>query len=916
MIYTFLYRHVGSIKNIQHMLRTVSAPTLPTFIDQVIPNDIKRTSPINLNNHSERDTRKHLLKLANKNKVYKSYIGMGFYGSIIPQPIVRHVIRNPMWYTPYTPYQAECNQGKLENLINYQTMISDLTGMDICNSSLLDLSSAYFEAILMARRLKKKIKNPKVFIQNGIHPIALDVLRTRLEPLNIEIIYNDFNEYPINSIKDDLIAFVIEYPDVDGNKQSYIDQLDDYVHNKLNTLLVVGTEPLSLAIMKPPGEWGADIVIGTTQRFGLPLSLGGPHSAFIACKEQYIRQLPGKLVGIAPTIDGESTGYRMCLQTREQHIKKDRATSNICTSQVLLAHLSAFYGVYHGADGLRGIAHKINKNTRLLGDKLVDTGYDLLHKDYFDTLLIKMDEYDRDCFINKALEHNINFRRHNDGIGITMDETVDNNDILKLMDIFDTKDKTISKMKDVDERTSNFMTADNFNQYHSETEFMRYTQQLGNKDISLGISMMPLGSCTMKLNNATSMEPMTYREFNGIHPYTPLNQIQGYVELFDGLRKQLLDVCCMDDLTFQPLAGSHGEYTGLMIIKKYFESLNENHRNMILIPESAHGTNFASAIQAGFNICKIKNLDNGELDMNHLNDTIIKHKDNLAGIMITYPSTFGSFDSNINQIIDLIHNNNGQVYMDGANMNAMVGICELNVDVMHLNLHKTFAIPHGGGGPGACPVLVKKHLSSFLPTDPTKRMNTMGDTSNLGPLNMTHWGNAGVLPITYSYLYLLGHDVAQCSIIAILNANYMMHKLNKDYNVRYYNENKRVSHEFIIDLKSIRDEYGITANDIAKRLIDYGFHAPTMNWPINNCFMIEPTESESVKEMDRFCDAMINIKNEIVNDSDIVKNSPYTADMLIKNGSNKGYVSYPYKYWTPIGRLDDVAGDRKCLTKW
>lgn len=990
----FLSRHLGSFKitQIKNLLEVVGVSSFECLNKEVIPKNIYGNICYNYKPQTEYETSQHLFNLSNLNISKRPYIGLGYHDCITPAPIQRHVIENPSWYTPYTPYQAECNQGKLENLMNYQTMVSNLTGMDVTNSSLLDLSSSYFEAILMAKRIKRSNKHNIVMVDSCINPYILKVLITRLEPLNIKLIKSKNLSIDLlknyNYYKDLLFAILLEYPNSDGliHNPLKLNNLAEIIHEDYKAFLIAATDPLALTLYQDPGSWGADIVIGSTQRFGLPLNFGGPHASFISSKQENIRQIPGKVVCKAqPLVNGNKLnnieGYRMALQTREQHIRQDKATSNICTSQVFLAHINALYGVYHGPEGLINIATDIQNKEKFLRSRLKCLGYEPKYQnhEHFDTIVIEMSDSQKQKIYDNAINQDILLRDHFQGVcsniykpwnyieksdrkallGISLNQTTNLKDIKDLLYVFGDRDYADYQENDINSyiipnsytRKSKFMTDLIFNKYHSETEFTRYIYRLLAKDLSLVQNMNPLGSCTMKLNSVTSMQTLSLTGFNKIHPYTPIKYIEGYLQIFKDLEERLVKLIGMEVATFQPMAGSHGEYTGLMIIRAYQKSKNECQRDIVLIPDSAHGTNFATAKQVGYNIKKVKtlksnkeNLMKGEIDIEDLQNLIHKYQNRISSIMITYPSTYGFFDSNIETIINMIHDKGAQVYLDGANMNAMVGLTHLNVDVLHLNLHKTFAIPHGGGGPGACVVLAKKHLKDYLPQDPTLYINKeSSDDIYLGPISMTNWSNAGILPITYSYLYMLGSDIKECSNLAILNANYMATRLKNYYNIEFVNKKGRVSHEFILDLSEFI-KLGITSNDLAKRLMDFGFHAPTMNWPVKNCFMIEPTESESQEEIDRYCDALIQIYKELKHienktyDSNInpIKMAPHCHTDLVNfnfNNSNTKPTFYnrPYsiqeaiyplswiknnKYWPSINRLDDTKSDRHSICKF
>lgn len=939
----FETRHIGPRQaEIEAMLATIGVASIDELIDQTVPANIRLEKTLNLpNGLTEREYFRKILDVAGKNKVFNTYIGMGWYDTITPAVILRNVLENPVWYTSYTPYQAEISQGRLEALLNFQTMVSELTGMELANASLLDEATAAAEAMIMMYNTRSRTKQKGganiCFIDQNVWPQTLDVLITRAEPLGIELIVGDFKEA---NPTDKWFGALLQYPDSKGEVENYkafsaeCCSVDGYI--------AVATDLLSLALLTPPGEWGADIVFGSAQRFGVPMGYGGPSAAFFATREKYKRSLPGRIIGVTKDRHGNNA-LRMALQTREQHIKRERATSNICTAQALLATMAGMYGVYHGPEGIRNIADRVHSIAVLLADEIQKLGYTQLNDNYFDTIRISLPRHvKREDIEWLSLELKMNFRYFESGeIGLSIDETTNLEDINWILEVFaKAANKSVPiidavpEHKIIDEhfrRESAFLTQEVFNKYRSETEMARYIKRLEKKDISLVHSMISLGSCTMKLNAATEMLPLSWIEFNGIHPYVPKNQALGYHELMEELRRDLSEITGFTDISLQPNSGAAGEYAGLMVIRKYHQSRGEGHRNVVLIPASAHGTNPASAVMAGMKVVVVPCDERGNVDVESLRTKAIEHKDNLSAFMVTYPSTHGVFESSIMEMCAIIHKNGGQVYMDGANMNAQVGLTNprrIGADVCHLNLHKTFAIPHGGGGPGVGPIGVAEHLVEFLPSHSVMNNGHVG----IHAVSAAPWGSASVLPITYGYIKMLGADgLTNSTKIAILNANYIAERLKDNYGIVYTGENGRVGHEMILECRHFKATSGITEADIAKRLMDYGFHAPTLSFPVHGTLMVEPTESESKEELDRFIDAMNSIYDEIkeveCGDADasdnVLKNAPHTANVLVNDNWEHAYsrekAAFPLswlrenKFWVPVGRVDDAYGDRNLI---
>ena len=917
----FSHRHIGpNDHEINEMLSFLGYESIDELIHKTIPDNILLKDKLDIGDGlSEHEFLKTIKSVASKNKIVKSFIGMGYYGTITPPVILRNILENPGWYTAYTPYQAEISQGRLEALLNFQTMVTDMTGLEIANASLLDEATAAAEAMVLMYRSSKN--GDQFFVADDCHPQTIDVLKTRAEPIGIQLIIDSPNKF---NFTDQVFGYLIQCPTTDGKVFDYR-VICDKAH-QVGAFVAVATDLLSLAIIPEPGSFDADIAIGNSQRFGVPLGFGGPHAAFLAAKENFKRKMPGRIIGLSKD-SHDNQALRMALQTREQHIRRDKATSNICTAQVLLSVIAGMYAVYHGPKGIYEIAHSVHSNARKLATALTNGGYKIVHDQFFDTIRISLNG--KNLELEKA---EINFRKFDNGdIGIAIDETSTHSDIAKIIKIFGVNFKSKSEYKLSSSRNTQYLLHEVFNSYHSETEMMRYLKKLESKDLSLNTSMISLGSCTMKLNAAAEMMPISWPEFNTIHPFAPKDQTRGYYQLFESLSKWLVDITGLHSCSLQPNSGAQGEYAGLMVIRAYHRDKGDNNRTVCLIPESAHGTNPASAVMAGMDVVVIKCDESGNIDVQDLKEKSIANKSNLSALMITYPSTHGVFEESVSEICDIIHSNGGQVYLDGANLNAMVGLSrlgEFGADVCHINLHKTFAIPHGGGGPGMGPICVGEHLSPYLPGHPV----LSNDSKSISAISAAPFGSAGILPISWGYISMLGNEgVKKASQIAILNANYMAKRLENDYKVLFRGVNGTSAHEFIIDLRGLKNDTGISDEDIAKRLIDYGFHAPTMSWPVPGTLMIEPTESESKKELDRFCDAMVSIKKEIddvVNgkfdpEDNPLKNAPHTALSIMNDNWNHKYsreiAAYPaawlkdYKYWPSVGRVDNAFGDRNLI---
>ena len=924
----FAHRHIGpNPTELNIILKTIGVESVEELLNQTIPDNIRLKKDLNIpEGISEMEFLKEIKKLSSLNKNFKTYIGLGYHDTFTPSVIQRNILENPGWYTAYTPYQAEIAQGRLEALLNFQTMICDLTKMELANASLLDEGTAAAEAMIMMfnnRSKQQKSSNEnRFYVDSNILPQTLSVLNTRANPLDIEIISGDIKSISQN----DFFGCIIQYPGKDGELIDIDKILSNITNNDLKIILAV--DLMSLVISEPPSPDKVDVIVGTTQRFGIPLGYGGPHAAFFATKEKYKRNIPGRIIGVTKDIDGNHS-LRMALQTREQHIKRDRATSNICTAQVLLAVMAGMYAVYHGPNGLREISNSIHLKAVYLYQKISKLGIEVKYSKFFDTITIICDSKK----LNKiALSRNVNFcSLITNQISISVNEKTDHNDLDQIISILEEysgqKSPNIkfpeTQMLD-NVRESEILSHPVFNSYHSETSLMRYIKSLENKDLSLTQSMISLGSCTMKLNAASEMIPLSWTEWNSIHPFVPVDQARGYHEVISKLETFLSEITGFSATSLQPNSGAQGEYSGLMVIKSYLNKIGQSHRDICLIPSSAHGTNPASAIMAGLKVVVIGTDDKGNIDIENLKIKVEEHKDSLAALMITYPSTHGVFESEIQYINDLIHKNGGQVYMDGANMNAQVGLTSpkiIGADVCHLNLHKTFSIPHGGGGPGVGPICVAEHLKDFLPSNP---VITTGGKHHIEAISSAPWGSSLVCLISYGYIRMLGKSgIKESTEIAIINANYMKTKLEKNFTILYSGENGRSAHEFIIDCREFK-KYKIEVIDIAKRLIDYGFHAPTVSFPVPGTMMIEPTESENLSELDKFCDALNSIYLEItsINESDreMLRNSPHTLKMLTASDWDYNYsrenASFPKsylrdnKFWPSVRRVDEAYGDR------
>ena len=937
----FVNRHVGiTAEDLPDMLKTVGVNTLDELIDQTIPANIHLKQPLNLPEPmTEREFAEHINELASKNEVFTSYIGMGWYDTVCPAPIQRNVFENPVWYTSYTPYQAEVSQGRLEALLNFQTVICDLTGLPLANCSLLDEATAAAEAATMffgARsRAQVKAGANVLFVDEKVFASTLAVIHTRAIPQGMKIVTGDYKTFTFTP---EVFGAIVQYPNADGSIEDYREFIGRAQEN--GTKVAVAADLMSLVLLTPPGEWGADVVFGSSQRFGIPMFYGGPSAAYFATKDEYKRAIPGRIIGISKDAYGHPA-YRLALQTREQHIKREKATSNICTAQALLATMAGFYAVYHGAEGLKNIASRIHATAGFVAKELEKLGYKQLNKDFFDTLKIELPaNVSIDALREIALECKVNLRYFDSGlVGISIDETTQPTDVGVLMYIFSGaagKDYMLQEAIPCQTyfdpkfaRTSSFLQQDVFKKYHTETELMRYITRLGRKDVSLAQSMISLGSCTMKLNPASTMLPLSLAQFQNIHPYAPEEQVEGYKELIENLSSYLCEITGFKGCTLQPNSGAAGEYTGLRVIRAYLESIGQGHRNIVLLPASAHGTNPASAIQCGFTTVTVKCDDKGNIDLEDFRAKAEANKDNLAASMITYPSTHGIFEADIKEMCEIVHACGGQLYMDGANMNAQVGLTNpgtIGADVCHLNLHKTFSSPHGGGGPGVGPICVAEHLVPFLPQHPV----LFG--SDLNTVSAAPYGSAGILPITYGYIRMLGAEgLTMATKIAILNANYLAAKFKDTYGIVYTGTTGRVGHELILECRTVKERTGIDESDIAKRLMDFGYHAPTLSFPVHGTLMVEPTESESKAELDRFVEVLECIWNEIKEVEDgtadktdnVLKNAPHPEYEVAADEWNHSYprskAAFPLewlhdsKFWINVARVDNAYGDRNLV---
>jgi glycine dehydrogenase len=927
----FIRRHIGPSDEDQNkMLNELGFKSLDDLISKTVPENILLKEELDIGEpNSEYEALRKLKAISKKNKIYSNFIGMGYYGTFTPYVILRNILENPGWYTSYTPYQPEVAQGRLEMLLNFQQMICDFTGMDISNASLLDEGTAAAEAVGLSYRLCKNDSNI-VFVSKDCHPQTIDVIKTRAEPLGLTVVIGDEN----SEIKEDIVCGILQYPGTLGDIKDPSEAISKIHKNNGKAVLVC--DLLALAKLKTPAELGADIAVGSSQRFGIPMGYGGPHAGFFATKDEFKRSMPGRIIGVSVDRHGNKA-YRLSLQTREQHIRRDKATSNICTAQALLAIVSAAYAVYHGPEGIKKIAENTSQLAKNFADKIKQSGYEIYSDHFFDTITIKTLDKTESIYQN-ALSQNVNIRKVNsEMLSVAFDERKNvyrANQLLKIFNCSETiKDKMNENLSNLPKnllRTSSYLTHPVFNSYHSETEMLRYLKKLEDADIALNRSMIALGSCTMKLNAVAEMIPVTWREFSEPHPFAPVEQMEGYRTLFTDLKNWLRSITGFSGVSLQPNAGAQGEFAGLMVIKKYHEQNGDTNRNVCLIPSSAHGTNPASAQMVGMKVVVIKCDEHGNVDINDLKEKAEIHKDNLAALMVTYPSTHGVFEEKITEICELIHNNGGQVYMDGANLNALVGVAKpgkFGPDVCHINLHKTFCIPHGGGGPGMGPIACKKHLEKYLPNHSV--IKDCGPATGMGAVSAAPWGSSSILSISWMYIKMMGSEgLKKASQVAILNANYVAHKLKEAFPILYKGKNGNVAHECIIDIRKIKSETGITEEDIAKRLIDFGFHAPTMSWPVAGTMMIEPTESEGLDEINRFCNTLIKIKQEIDKIQsghfdkvdNPLKNAPHTHVEVAANKWDHKYereeAAYPSeilkttKYWPPVARVDNVYGDK------
>jgi len=931
---SFALRHIGlSQADIENLLDQLGYKDLEEFSKSVLPENIFIDQKLELNDAmSEQDALKAIKEISKANSVYRSFIGQGYYGTITPKVILRNVFENPGWYTSYTPYQAEISQGRLEALINFQTMVGDLTGFEIANASLLDEATAAAESMTLAQRVGKS-KSQKFFIDQNCYPQTISVIAARAKPIGIEVIVGDPQKL-IDLTEETYFGALLQYPGNDGAITDFSQEIKSVHEN--NGLVIMATDLLALTMLKSPGELGADIAIGSSQRFGVPLGFGGPHAAFMATKEQYKRSLPGRLIGASIDADGR-TAYRLALQTREQHIRREKATSNICTAQALLAIMAGFYAAYHGPEGLKQIAQSVHSKAISLAKGINGLGYKLRSSNFFDTVTIHTESQTKEIFL-AAQKQMMNIRMLDEShISISLDETTSDQEVQNISKLF----KGIAKKEEIVSiydlpidilRSSEYLTHPVFHLYRTETEMLRYIRKLCDKDIALDRAMIPLGSCTMKLNAASEMIPVGWEEFSNIHPYAPEDQVAGYKTLIEDLETKLSEITGYTAVSLQPNAGSQGEYAGLLAIDAFHRSNGDHQRKICLIPESAHGTNPASAQMAGMRVVPISCDKKGNIDIENLKEKAAQHSNELAAIMITYPSTHGVFETTVAEVCKIIHDHGGKVYIDGANLNAMVGLCkpgEFGGDVSHLNLHKTFCIPHGGGGPGVGPIGVVEDLAPHLPSDPLAYKQT---SKNVGPVSATNFGSASILPISWMYIQMMGASgLRKATQVAILSANYIAQKLSSHYKILYTGKNGLIAHECILDIRPLKELCGVEVDDIAKRLIDYGFHAPTMSFPVPGTLMIEPTESESLIELDRFIEAMISIRNEInqvvegtysIEDSPL-RNAPHCAEKLTSDNWQQKYsrslAAYPVelkgrnKYWPPIGRVDNVYGDKNLM---
>ncbi|MBK6305225.1 MAG: aminomethyl-transferring glycine dehydrogenase [Gemmatimonadetes bacterium] len=936
---SFIRRHIGpSAHDIDAMLDALGYESLDAFIDATVPEQIRLRRTLSIGpGRTEHDVLAELRGMAEQNRVYRSYLGLGYHDTLVPPVIQRNILENPGWYTPYTPYQAEIAQGRLEALLNYQTMVIDLTGLPIANASLLDEGTAAAEAVALAHATKAAAEKTTVFVDNGCLPQTLDIVRTRAKVRGWQVVTGDASTA---SFGREVFAVLLQYPTSSGAIVDYRD-VADRAH-AADALVIAAADLLALTLLVPPGEWGADVCVGNSQRFGVPMGFGGPHAAFFSTRDEFKRNMPGRIIGVSRDAQGKPA-LRMALGTREQHIRREKATSNICTAQVLLAVIAGMYAVWHGPEGLRHIARRIHRHAALLALGAERLGHSVAHETFFDTITVQLAGISAEAIVGAAAERGINLRAAGEtSVTIALDETVGAGDVQELLAVLangavpptvDALDRDVdARFDERFKRTSPFLTHPVFSRYHAEHEMLRYIRKLEGRDLSLCHSMIALGSCTMKLNATAEMFPVTWTEFGRLHPFAPANQRRGYDALFSTLEADLAEITGFHAVSLQPNAGSQGEYAGLLTIRSYHESRGEGHRDVCLIPQSAHGTNPASAAMAGMRVVVVKSTPNGDIDLDDLRAKAQEHSARLAALMVTYPSTHGVFETGIRTVCEIVHAHGGQVYMDGANMNAMVGVArpgDIGADVCHLNLHKTFCIPHGGGGPGMGPIGVASHLAPHLPGHPIVAQD---GRATLGAVSAAPWGSASILPISWVYIKMMGGEgLALATKIAILNANYMAHRLEAHYPVLYKGENGRVAHECIIDTRVVKGTSGVEVEDIAKRLMDYGYHAPTMSFPVAGTMMIEPTESESKAELDRFCDAMIAIREEITEieqgildrADNPLKHAPHTMDVVISDTWSRGYsrekAAFPAdwtrerKFWPAVSRVDNAYGDRNIV---
>ena len=940
---TFIHRHIGPTDaDAQEMLATLGLQSLEELSKATVPANIRLQKELDLPLHrGEQAVLEEIRSIATENTIYRSLIGMGYHDCITPGVIQRNIFENPSWYTQYTPYQAEIAQGRLEALVNFQTLVTDLTGLPLANASLLDEATAAAEAMAMCLAISRSSGRERTafFASQDCHPQTIAVMQTRAEPLGMTLRVGPTQTIDFSNPQ--LAGILLQYPMTDGSVVDY-SALVSQAH-AAGIQVVVATDLLALTLLRPPGEFGADIAVGSSQRFGVPLGFGGPHAAFLATAESFKRQMPGRIVGVSKDVTGK-LAYRLSLQTREQHIRREKATSNICTAQVLLAIMASMYAVYHGPEGLRRIAERVHGLAVMLAAGLRQLEFEIATEVYFDTIRVRLTKMQSDAIVIRADEAGINLRRHEDhSIMIALDEVSTEDEILRLMEIFSGHNRLPFQMRDLSQsvdtrfpanltRTSTYLTHEVFHRYHSEHEMLRYIHRLGAKDLSLVHSMIPLGSCTMKLNGTTEMLPVTWPEFSRLHPFAPIEQTKGYRKLFHQLEAWLAEITGFSAVTLQPNAGSQGEYTGLMVIRAYHRSRGEEHRDVCLIPLSAHGTNPASAAMVGMTVVTVACDRQGNVDVPDLEAKAAQHRDRLASLMLTYPSTHGVFEADVRRICQIVHTHGGQVYMDGANLNAQVGLCrpgDIGADICHLNLHKTFCIPHGGGGPGMGPVVAARHLAPFLPGHPVMQL---GGQDAIGAVSAAPYGSPSIVTISWVYIALMGRDgLTKATQVAILSANYMAKRLEKYYPILYTGTSGFVAHEFILDLRPFKETAGIEAMDVAKRLMDYGFHAPTVSFPVAGTLMIEPTESETRDELDRYCEALISIHAEIQDivesrqprTNNLLKNAPHTAQVVTADEWNRPYsrerAAFPapwvrdHKFWPSVSRVDEAYGDRNLV---